>query len=272
MQEGPAALPVRGLASILDETFAVYSRQFKSLVPLVAGVQAPASFLTMGLYLMLGGGAGALIAILFVGILAKLFVYSAMTFAIGQQYLTGRIDIRRCYSRAWGRVATIVGLTAINAAALYVLLGPVLVSTEPSIAPFALVIIFVGISLAIYWSSTIQAVTVERSKAFTALRRSSQLVRGSWWRVFGIKLVLLLVITGLAIVVTLPFAAVLGAVDAEPFSAMALTTRFIGSLIVEVVVPPVWFIAGTLLYYDLRVRREEYSLDTLSRDMGIAIA
>jgi len=64
----------------------------------------------------------------------------------------------------------------------------------------------------------------------------------------------------------------LGVVDAEPASTMATALRFIGSRIVEVVVPPVWFIAGTLIYYDLRVRREEYSVDTLSRDMGIAIA
>jgi len=256
----------------LDETFAVYGRQFPSLLRLVAGIQVPASFLALGLYQILGGGWNALIAILFVGILAKLFVYSAMTFAIGQQYLTGRIDIRRCYARAWGRVATIVGLTAINVAALYLLLGPLLVSAEPSLAPFALVIVVAGIALAVYWSSTIPAVTVERSKAVAALKRSSQLVAGSWWRVFGIKLVLLLALTGLAIVVTLPFAGILGVVDAEPASTMATALRFIGSLIVEVVVPPVWFIAGTLIYYDLRVRREEYSVDTLSRDMGIAIA
>ena len=31
---------------------------------------------------------------------------------------------------------------------------------------------------------------------------------------------------------------------------------------------PIVFIAGTLLYYDLRVRKEQYDLSALSQEMG----
>ena len=44
----------------------------------------------------------------------------------------------------------------------------------------------------------------------------------------------------------------------------------LGQVIVGIVVPPVLFIAWTLLYYDMRVRKEEYDVAALSRELGIA--
>ena len=44
------------------------------------------------------------------------------------------------------------------------------------------------------------------------------------------------------------------------------------SLIVVTITTPLLSIAGTLLYYDLRVRREEYDLATLSQELGLASA
>ena len=272
LQERPAMLPVRGLGSILDETFAVYSRRFITLLLLVAVIEVPASFLVFGIHLVLGGGKVAIIVTSFVGVLGGLFVYSAMTFAIGQQYLTGHIDVLRSYSQAWGRVATIVGLATINIAFLLVLAGLVQVSTNPLIAPFILIFALAGTALAVYCSSTIQVMTVEKYKMAAALKRSSQLIAGSWLRVLGIKSVLMLVMLGLGIVVTLPFTVLLGILSVEPFSTIDQMTMVIMRPIVKILVLPVWFIAGTLIYYDLRVRRETYSLDTLSRDMGIASA
>ena len=42
----------------------------------------------------------------------------------------------------------------------------------------------------------------------------------------------------------------------------------LGGIAVEIVVAPIVFIAGTLLYYDLRVRKEQYDLSALSQEMG----
>ena len=271
LQRRPAMLPVRGLGSILDETFAVYSRRFTTLLRLVAGIEVPASFLVLGIDPVLGGGTRAFVVTVFIGALTELFVYSAMTFALGQKYLTGDIDIRRSYSQAWGRGVTIVGLTIINVTFLYFLGGLILVSTKTLIAPFILIFALAGTALAVYWSSTIQVMTVEKYNMDAALNRSWQLIAGSWLRVLGIKSVLVLVILGLGIVVTLPFTVLLGILSVEPFSTIDQMTMAITRTTVKILVLPVWFIAGTLIYYDLRVRREAYSLDTLSREMGIAI-
>ena len=113
---------------------------------------------------------------------------------------------------------------------------------------------------------------VEGHKPLEALRRSYALVKGSWWRIFGITLVLWLVVTGLGIVVAILFALIAALAGFEVTSALGTALRFLASLLVEVVVPPIVVIAGTLLYYDMRVRNEKYDLATLSREMGIASA
>jgi hypothetical protein len=59
---------------------------------------------------------------------------------------------------------------------------------------------------------------------------------------------------------------------AEPASTTPGAIQNLGSIFVEMIVLPVLFIAGTLLYYDLRVRKEQYNVSALSQEMGIAAA
>src|SRR5205085_6541713 len=49
-----------------------------------------------------------------------------------------------------------------------------------------------GVYLIVRWIFIPETVVLERKGAFAALSRSGELVRGSWWRVFGIGLVLFL--------------------------------------------------------------------------------
>ncbi len=80
-----------------------------------------------------------------------------------------------------------------------------------------------------------------------------------------------LVILGLIILVTLPFVSlVLIATSGQ--SVVALLLYALSRELMYVVVMPVLFIAGTLTYYDLRVRKEQYDIETLSREMGAAAA
>jgi hypothetical protein len=48
--------------------------------------------------------------------------------------------------------------------------------------------------------------------------------------------------------------------------------QLLGAVTVSAVVPPVFAIAGTLLYYDLRVRKENYDMSELSRELGLVAA
>jgi hypothetical protein len=102
-----------------------------------------------------------------------------------------------------------------------------------------------------------QAIVLEHTSVREAFSRSSQLVRGSWWRVFGIGvLVNLPAIPGVAVVGLLITLA--GALWGS--GAAGIAQVLAPSLLVPTVVWPIPLTAATMLYYDLRVRQEGFSL------------
>ena len=111
-----------------------------------------------------------------------------------------------------------------------------------------LLLIVPGIYLFVRWYFVPQAVVLEGARNAGALRASSRLVAGAWWRTFG-----LVVLVNLLVLLII---FLLGA----PFTALADTTdRAIGALSGQIVVTSVTqpFIAlfSTFLYYDLRERK-----------------
>ena len=100
---------------------------------------------------------------------------------------------------------------------------------------------------------------IERQEPISALGRSKWLVDGSWWRVFGILIIFFLIAFGISIVPS----AIAGFISAF--------YPLIGSLLIAVIqtlVLPIGFIFSTLLYFDLRVGKEGYTLDRLASAMG----
>lgn len=111
-----------------------------------------------------------------------------------------------------------------------------------------LALVLPGLYLLVVWYFVAQGVVVEGARGAAALRVSSGLVRGSFWRVLGIVLVLNLLALVPAAILSLPFAALASAVDAEAF-ALA------GGIAGQVLVLPIVAIGATLLFFDLRARR-----------------
>ena len=247
-------LPIRSLGDVLNETFVVYVRHFWRFIALAAVIQVPITVITQ----IMGSGVVAYALGLALGGIGAVLVYAAVAFAVGQQYVTGTFDIGDCYSRVWWRIvsltliALILALSITAGASLAILI-------IPAVALLAYLV---------YWSVAVPAVIVEASKPVAALKRSFGLVRGSWWRVFGITAVVTLVLVGLGLLIALPFAL------APRVEAPVLGDVFdlMGSIGVAVAVPPLAAIASTLIYYDLRVRKEDYDFTTLSQEMGLAAA
>jgi hypothetical protein len=253
----------------LDETFAIYAGHLRGFALLVAIVQTPISLVTLLIFQLFGIGVATISATAVLGIFGTVFIYGAVVCAVGQHYIAGGIKTRVCYASAWRRAVSLGTLAAIAVAVLVVV--ATLSRTSESVGMgVALLLIFPAIVLAgIYWSVAVQAVMVERYKAIGALRRSIELIRGSWWRVLGITLVIMLAAFGLALLISFPFAIASSVGGLGQESVLVTGLKFVGGLIEEIVVPPVVFIAGTLLYYDLRVRKEKYDLPTMSREMGL---
>lgn len=104
-----------------------------------------------------------------------------------------------------------------------------------------------GIYLAVRWFVAPQTVVVEGKQGPEALQRSAELVRGYWWRVLGVVIVLNLVAGVMGLIIATPFAAI---ADAANSGAIALIGTILGNAVTLSFVG----LAGTLLYFDLRTR------------------
>lgn len=259
MQEGKRTLPARTVGDLLNETFVVYGRHFWSFIVLAAVVQAPLNLL-VALVWAWDPGLPMLVVAMLLSLIGSTLAYGAVISAVGQHYVTGRIMLARCYSRVWWRVVSLTMLGVVIAALIVSALA-----TAFLILPAVAAIVYL-----VYWSLSAQVVVVEGYKVVGALRRSFGLARGSWWRIAGITLVFGLVGIGLGFLLSLPFTFAAGIVAPEEPTALSKALLAISSVLVAVAVPPVVFIAETLLYYDLRVRKENYNIAKLSQEMGLA--
>ena len=108
----------------------------------------------------------------------------------------------------------------------------------------------VGFYLMVRWSFILQVALLERLGPLAAMSRSSALVKRNWWRVMNMTIIIGGITVGISII--------LG------------TIPTIGPTLGSILSTPVFVIGITLLYYDLRVRKEEYNLDLLAAELHVS--
>jgi len=106
-----------------------------------------------------------------------------------------------------------------------------------------------GIYLAVRWVFVPQAVMIEGARGAEALRSSWRAVEGSWWRCLGVVLLANLAAALPGLVVIVPVDALAEAADREAVS-------LVGMILIETLTAPFVALVTTLLFFDLRVRRE----------------
>ncbi|MEU6775826.1 glycerophosphoryl diester phosphodiesterase membrane domain-containing protein [Streptomyces sp. NPDC046759] len=139
----------------------------------------------------------------------------------------------------------------------------------------AVVVVWLGIRF--YLSAP--ALMLERQGILKSLKRSGKLVRGAWWRTFGIVLLTLLITGIVASIITIPFTVIGAAVGGDSAGDLlgtsgghlgwtALIVQGIGALIGTTLTLPISAGVTVLLYIDQRIRREALDLD-LARAAGV---
>lgn len=124
--------------------------------------------------------------------------------------------------------------------------------------PFAL-FLYVG------WRLAPQAIVLEGRRAGAGLRRSASLVRGSWWRLAGLLIILgILQLFAAAIPGGLGFviSSFTSSEDLLGGGAGIALLAVVASLI-DVVMTPIIVTTMTLFFTDLRLRREGFDIDLL---------
>lgn len=111
----------------------------------------------------------------------------------------------------------------------------------------ALLLLLPGIYLYVRWYVATPAVVAEGLGPRGALSRSAELVKGQWWRVFGISIVLGLVAGAAAVPVG-------GAITLAASQLDSGLLAVLGTVAVDAAVLSFTALSTTILYFDLRAR------------------
>ena len=257
----------RSLLDILVETFKIYKRNPVRLLAIVAIVEIGLGFMWSipdfsGLRPSTPeGGTASLTHLIPIGIMLVVasimglsLMQGALIHAISEQYLRQSINIGRAFRFAWERLAALAGAMIL---VLFATTGILVVSIgfTVSISPdvgyiFVAAGFCVGLYLMVRWSFILQVALLERLGPLAAMLRSSALVKRNWWRVMNMTIIIGIITVGISII--------LG------------TVPTIGPTLGSILSTPVFAIGITLLYYDLRVRKEEYNLDLLAAELHMS--
>ncbi|WP_027004747.1 hypothetical protein [Conexibacter woesei] len=203
-----------------------------------------------------GAYAAGQVAIIALTFLSYLLGNVACYRAIADTYLQRDTSARESLSFAAGRLGATLWLSILLVVGVF--LG-------------FLFLILPGFWLLIAWSVALPVLLVEGIGGFGAIGRSFKLVEGRWWATCG-RFVVAYILAGVATsVVGLAFDALASGVVDDTSTGALILSRF-GDLLVSLVTTPFIAAVTTLVYFDLRVRKEGFDLALLAQRMGGASA
>jgi hypothetical protein len=246
---------------------------FATAGPLAAASRlrtAPADELTGGdvtAWLLSTGLAGL------VGWLAGVLLSGMLAVVVGRAVFGSTISPGEAWARIRGRLAALTGLVALECVALVILsglAGLIVAAVGAGANAAAAVLIALPLALAaiatvVYFDTALSfapvLIVLERLPVIDAITRSIALVRNSFWRVLGIRLLTWLVVLLIGGAVAAPFDFVGHLLIGPSGSALVgATVGAVGSAIGRIITAP--FSAGVvvLLYTDRRIRAEAFDL------------
>jgi hypothetical protein len=231
-----------------------------------------------------GGTIPILIGTLLIGFLAQAVLTGMLTGALGRALLGDIITIGQAWRMA--RVLQVLAVTLLLLLLWIALLIPVValvvllaVAHLGGLAAFVGVVGGIGTIVVEIWMYTklllaVPATVLEGLSPVAALRRSWNLVRGSWWRTFGIYLLTTFIVGIIGSILRLPFnllsLAVAGGhggsfpmgflASSGPPTLATLTIGAISGIVSATCTAPIGAGVIALLYADARMRKEGLDL------------
>ncbi len=230
---------------------------------------------------------GAMLLSLVYVVVFQPLLQGALTRAVAQRYLGRPMTVGNSFvtalRRAWPLIGSRLLTTLLGSLLVGVGLGIYVVAifavvdaafqnggSAPPIGALlvigllAFAIIVAGAILALFaWTRllfTPQAAVVEQQGAWGSIQRSWRLTRGYFWRTLGFLLVIALLTWVVTIIPSSVFSIPAQLLFPENFTLQTMINTAVGS-VVGVIVTPFSAIAYTLMYYDLRVRKEAFDLE-----------
>ena len=290
-----ASLQPMGFSDILDSMFSLYRNHFRLFLSIfsVYFIYGLATDLLIGISTVSAANSGQFgmlmliaVAVDLVGAVVLLFVVSAVVFASAEAFLGKQITANAAFKRTERRFWPYLGSNF-----LYGLVVGLLMITCLGI-PFA-------IFFAFRWVFCSLAAVFEGRSAVKALKRSSELVKGGWWRVFGVMTAIFLLVLFVQFILQISLSFVLGLTQAMgedrdlvetlreiflPSSGgegdlaevwrqillpqlttwkelIAFSIQSFINLAIDCLMVPISCIGVTLVYFDRRIRKEGFDIE-----------
>jgi hypothetical protein len=262
------------LGEILDRTFSLYRRHFILFVGIFALTQLPGFGVNLARVQLiqppvvhLPGGppptltdaffstlnTGTLISVL-LGVATYLFTHGGTVFAASESYFGRPTTIGASLRHAWGNLGKLFLVLLLNTAAI---LGGLILLIAP------------GVYVALRSIVCIPVAMLEDVGPGESFSRSFRLTEGSMGSSFVIYLLYyVLAITGAALL-GYPFTrAAISSVKNPGMMHLWSSLSIVGSFLTGIFVGPIFTIAATVFYYDLRVRKEGFDLQLMMNQVG----
>ncbi|MFD9727644.1 hypothetical protein [Streptomyces sp. NPDC059072] len=303
----PGVIPLRplGLGEILDGAVATMRAHWRSVLPITLVVATVVQVVSMLIqkYMLedlvlsvdrgnispeqlldtMGSAFAASAAAQFLQFLGTIVVTAMLTMIFSKAVLGQHSSVSQAWRDARPQLLRLAGLTLLLAVGLIllatVIILPLALTGNPgliALGAFACVGLLAWLGIKFILASP--ALMLERGAVFKSFARSSKLVTGSWWRIFGITLLTWLITFIFAAIIILPLQMIGYSVFGDGLSAMQdpaaqiawgpLVFTALGAIIAQAVVMPIQSGVTVLLYVDQRIRREGLDLE-LARAAGV---
>jgi len=238
-------LGLRDISDNIGEIFKVYFRNFLSIVILYGISYLPylglaylferipenPDAINFGHIFSIFMGLGLA---LFYNLIVTPIISLAVFYIICNYYLEEKIGIIPAMQKTIGK--------AITGVAAYLLVGVAVV-----LAFITIIGIPVAFYIAVSWSLIIQVIILENLGVIDAIKRSYDLVKGFWWHYFGTSILL-------------------GLILIFPAIGNGLLPWYL-NVVGTVILYGFWLVLPSILYFDLRARKEAYDIDKLRVDI-----
>ncbi|MFE9253084.1 glycerophosphoryl diester phosphodiesterase membrane domain-containing protein [Streptomyces sp. NPDC007088] len=307
----PGVIPLRplGVGEILDgavSTMRAYWRPVLGISLTVAAVTQVLSVLVQGLFLdsldpealddpsasfseisdALGATLAGSAVVQLIALLGTIVATAMLTMIISRAVIDRPATTGEAWRDARPQLWRLLGVTllvpVIVVATVFVCTVPGIVvsAVGPTDGGLALAVLggLAGLVLAVWlyvrFVLASPALMLEKQGVIASLRRSAKLVRGSWWRVFGIQLLTMVLAVMIQGIVGIPFgliAAMTGGdqagnflIEGGDFGWAYLIVSAVGTVIATTFTFPITAGVTVLLYVDQRIRREALDIELAS--------
>jgi hypothetical protein len=263
-----------GVGETLDTALKLYRTKATSLWQIVASVIIPLEIIDVivrratlpsdvfvhngQLYTFTTGGSSgtsgtvALLLVSLLGLFGQLLSHGATFKMLLDSYLGRTTDVGQSFAFASHRLLSLLWLGVL--VTVLVAIGFIL-------------IILPGIWLIVSFSVAVPVLMLEGERGWAALRRSMDLVKGRWWATFGRLIAVLLMYIVALIVIGIIAGALERGLSVTNVTLFVVISAILQTAIVILLTP---FIAAaiTVIYIDLRVRKEALDIELLASRFG----